>query len=303
MTAKFIRSITVLAAIVLSAILSANANAQCCGGATTAFHQPAAYSAYYQPAAYTAFSPVAVQTYRTGWYPGYFLDRIRTRLWGSPTTYVAAYPSTYVASYPSTYAASYPSTYAASYAPSYSVGYASSFSPCCSPCSSCSTCGVSEVSQASFPSGGCSSCGVAPANGSTVIVPNGTVVPPTSTQQGAPSSEPQPELAPSEQVPSERTYQRPPNGGAQQPVQSEPDDDADEADLESVLEGEASDGSSYFEPPKLFDLNDRTAQRSIAPVRHAVYQQQVTHTNVSAPRSATAERARQDAKGWTSASN
>src|SRR5688500_16456453 len=101
MTAKFMRSVTVLAAIVASGLLTGGAKAQCCGGATPAYYQPR--TAYYQPAAYTAYPPVAYQTYRTGWYPGYFLDRIRTRLWGSPSTYVAAYPSTYVASYPSTY--------------------------------------------------------------------------------------------------------------------------------------------------------------------------------------------------------
>jgi hypothetical protein len=104
-------------------------------------------------------------------------------------------------------------------------------------------------------------------------------------------------------VPPERTYQRPPNGGAQQDVQPPPGADADEAELESVLEGDGSDSSTYFEPPKLFDLNDRTAQRSIGPVRTAIYHQPVTHTRVSAPRSITAERAKQDAIGWISASN
>jgi hypothetical protein len=162
---------------------------------------------------------------------------------------------------------------------------------------------VSGVSQASYQSSGCSSCGVAPASGTTVIVPNGTVAPPPGTQQAAPSNEPEPELAPSESVAPERTYQRPANGGAQQPAQPEPGTDANEADIESVLEGESSEGSTYFEPPKLFDLNDRTAERSIAPVRTAVFRQQVEHTTVSAPRAITAERARQDAKGWTSASN
>jgi hypothetical protein len=324
MTAKLVRSISVLAAVGTLAMITADASAQCCGGATTA---------YYQPAAYTAYSPVAYQTYRTGWYPGYFLDRIRTRLWGSPSTYVAAYPSSYVASYPSsyvasypssyvasypsTYAASYPSSYAASYAPSYSAGYMSSYSPCCapaqqatayapaygySPCSGCSTCGVSGGGQASYQSSECASCGVAPSSGTTVIVPNGTVVTP-GAQQGAPSNEPQPELAPGEQVAPERTYRRPTNGGAQQEVQPEPGRDANEDELESVLEGDGAESSTYFEPPKLFDLNDRTARKSIAPVRRAIYQKRVTHSTISMPRSVTAQRAQQDAIGWTSASN
>jgi hypothetical protein len=322
MTDKLIRSITVLAAVAMSAILTAGANAQCCGGGAPA-------TAYYQPAAYTAYSPVAYQTYRTGWYPGYFLDRIRTRLWGSPSTYVAAYPpaytaaypSSYVASYPSTYVASYPSSYVASYAPSYSAGYASSYSPCCAPaqqvtmrpvccnaydpCSGSSTYGVSGAGQASYQSSGCSSCGVAPSSGTTVIVPNGTVVTP-GRQQGAYSNEPEPELAPGEQVAPERTYRPPTNGGgAQQEVQPEPGSEANEAELEKVLEGDGSESSTYFEPPKLFDLNDRTARRSSGTVRHAIYQQEVRHNTVSAPRSitVTAERALQDAKGWTSASN
>jgi hypothetical protein len=315
MTAKLLRSIAVLAVVATSAILTEGASAQCCGGATTA---------YYQPAAYTAYSPVAYQTYRTGWYPGYFLDRIRTRLWGSPSTYVAAYPSTYVASYPSAYAASYPSTYAAaypstyvtSYAPSYSAGYASSYSPCCAPAQQvtmrpayapsyeynpCSTCGVSGVGQASYQSSDCASCGVAPSSGTTVIVPNGTVVTP-GAQRSAPS-EPQPELAPGEQVAPERTYQRPTSNGGQQEVQPEPGRDASEDELESLLEGDGAESSTYFEPPKLFDLNDRTARKSIAPVRRAIYQKPVTHSTISMPRSVSAERAQQDAKGWTSASN
>ena len=262
MITKFMPTAIVVAALISSAMLTAEANAQCCGGATTA---------YYQPAAYTAYSPVAYQTYQTGWYPGYFLDRIRTRLWGSPSTYVAAYPSTYVASYPSTYVASYPSTYVASYpsthvasyAPSYSVSYPSSDSPCCGTvqqvtmrpmccascapaceCAPCSSCATSGVSQASYQSSGCSSCGVPASGGSTIVVPNGTVVAP-GAQQGAPSEGyRQPELAPGENVAPERTFQRPANGGMQQPTQPEPGGDSNEDELESVLEG---DGTETFE--------------------------------------------------------
>lgn len=135
-----------------------------------------------------------------------------------------------------------------------------------------------------------------------MIVPNGTVVTP-GAQQGAPSYEPQPELAPGEQVAPERTYQRPTSNGRQQEVQREPGSDANEDELESVLEGDGAESSTYFEPPKLFDLNDRTARRSIAPMRRAIYQQRVTHSAISVPRSVTAQRAQQDAKGWTSASN
>jgi hypothetical protein len=325
MILKSIRTIAFVVALLSTAILTVEASAQCCGAATagyyqpaaySAYYQPAAYSAYYQPAAYTSYSPVAYQTYRTGWYPGYFLDRIRARLWGSPSTYVAAYPSTYVASYPSTYVASYPSSYVASY-PSYSVGYASSYSPCCgtaqvtmqpascstcAPCSGCSTCGVSGVSQASYQSSGCSSCGFGSNSGSTIVVPSDTVTTP-GTQSGANSNDGrEPELAPSEQVAPERTYRRA-NNGSQQRIQPEPGNEANEGEIEKVLEGDGAEGSTYFEPPKLFDLNDRTARRTIGPVRTAIYRGPVTHRPVSTPRTITAERAKQDAIGWTSASN
>jgi hypothetical protein len=318
MSFKSIQTVAVVAALLLSAILTVEASAQCCGAATPGYYQPAAaYTAYYQPAAYTAYSPVAYQTYRTGWYPGYFLDRIRTRLWGSPSTYVAAYPSTYVASYPSAYAASYPSTYAASYPssyvasyPSYSAGYASAYSPCCPAVQQvtmqpacCSACGVSGVSQASYQSSGCSSCGVGASSGSSVVVPSETVTTP-GTQYGAASNDGrEPELAPGEQVAPERTYKRPANGGSQQEIQPEPGNDASEGEIEKVLEGDGAESSTYFEPPKLFDLNDRTARRTIGPVRTAIYRGPVTHRPVSAPRTITAERAREDAIGWTSASN
>jgi hypothetical protein len=301
MTFKSIQTVAAVAALLSAAILTVEASAQCCGAATTA---------YYQPAAYTAYSPVAYQTYRTGWYPGYFLDRIRTRLWGSPSTYVAAYPSAYVASYPSTYAASYPSTYVASY-PSYSVGYASSYAPCCGtaqhvtmqPACGCAPCGDMGVSQAAYQSSGCSSCGVGASSGSTIVVPSETGTTPGTQQGGASSENREPELAPSEQVPPERTYQRPANGGSQQQIQSEPGSDATEGDIEKVLEGDGAESSTYFEPPKLFDLNDRTARRTIGPVRTAVYHAPVAHLPVSSPRTITADRAKQDARGWTSASN
>jgi hypothetical protein len=111
---------------------------------------------------------------------------------------------------------------------------------------------------------------MAPSSGTTVVVPNGTVVTPGS-QRIEPSNGREPELAPSEQVPSERTFQRPAtNGGAQQEVQPEPTSEPNEEGLESVLEGDGAESSTYFEPPKLFDLNDRTAKRSIGPVRTAI---------------------------------
>jgi hypothetical protein len=127
------------------------------------------------------------------------------------------------------------------------------------------------------------------------------VIPP-GAQQGAPANGREPELAPSDQVAPERTYQRPASS-EQQEAQPEPGGDSSEAELEKVLDSEGSDNATYFEPPKLFDLNDRTASRSIGPVRNAIYQKPVSHVPVAATRLTSAEQARQDAKGWTSASN
>jgi hypothetical protein len=65
-----------------------------------------------------------------------------------------------------------------------------------------------------------------------------------------------------------------------------------------------SESSTYFEPPKLFNPNDRTAKRSIAPVRTAVYEQRVSYRNTStALRGPVSDaQAKLDAQGWSSAS-
>jgi hypothetical protein len=64
------------------------------------------------------------------------------------------------------------------------------------------------------------------------------------------------------------------------------------------------DNSTYFEAPKLFNPKDRTAARSIAPVRTALYEQPASMHQISAQRTViTAEQAQQDAAGWMSVSN
>src|SRR5687767_13925800 len=87
------------AALAMLAMLgvAVEANAACCGGGAASAFYPSAYSASYPSSyntyyagSYSAYSP----TYSTGWYPGYYWDRIRARVWGSPSTYVAAYPTT-----------------------------------------------------------------------------------------------------------------------------------------------------------------------------------------------------------------
>lgn len=64
------------------------------------------------------------------------------------------------------------------------------------------------------------------------------------------------------------------------------------------------DNSTYLQPPALFSPNDRTAQRVMAPVHTALYEQPVSYRPIStAPTKITAEQARQDAEGWSSSAN
>jgi len=340
MTSKSVHIMTVVAAILFSARLVSQANAQCCGTPTTA---------YYQPAAVTAYSPVAVQTVRTGWYPGYFLDRIRTRLFGSPSTYVAAYPTTYAASYPSSYVASYPSTYVASYPtqvasyqPTYSAGYATSYAPAasyapatsyaapaacatcptytasyapacvsCAPCDPCACPTGATVSQTGYQQPGCPSCAPGTATGPSYGSPtetygsaaNGTGPTPAAPQRTYPQNG-APEIDPGANVPTQREQgvQRPATDDTLQNIQPEPADNDTNNGPEADPYKVNGDPSTFFQAPKLFDPNDRTAQRSVAPVTTALYQKPVSYRNVSAQR-ITPQQAERDAAGWVSASN
>jgi hypothetical protein len=289
MAVNVFRSTTVIAALFILAFAAAESNAQCCGVATTAF---------YQPATHTAYSPVVVQT-NPGWYPGYFLDRMRTRLWGAPTAYVASYPTTYVASYPSTYVASYPSyttSYAASYAP---VSTCSTCAPsqqvtmrpvvACDPCVSCSPCSSCGVVQTSYEqSSGCASCGVESYSESV-----GTSTPTNGTGQ--------PSIPPAEPTPTQRSLKVDPDDTETPPAEEPNETTPDETTTEDASEQNAE----YFKAPELFaPKNDRTAQRKISPVRTALYQQSIGYRSVSnLPQRITAEQAKRDAMGWTSASN
>ncbi len=265
MNTTVFRASVIVVALVATLCVANVAQAQCCGGggATTAF---------YQPAAYTAYSPVAYTTVNTGWYPGYFLDRIRSRLWGAPSTYVAAYPTTYAAAYPSTYAAAYPSTYAAAYpsthvaaypstyAASYPA-YATSYSPCstcapapqvtlrpvcttcadpCTTCSSYSGGAAYGVSQTSYQeAGGCACNGSSPTSGTTIVVPNGTVVSPGMQQ--APSNAGQPQLPETFET-TPRSTEKPPG----QALEPEPAGNNGGA-AEGTHEGGTGNSGAYFE--------------------------------------------------------
>jgi hypothetical protein len=97
-----------------------------------------------------------------------------------------------------------------------------------------------------------------------------------------------------------REGQKPANGTETQPG---PGTDTNGTPVEDPydVKNSSGDASTSFEAPKLHDPNDRTAVRSIAPVKNALYTQPVGYRNVSTKR-VTAEQARQDAIGWTSAS-
>lgn len=105
------------AAIVATSLVvdAPRATAQCATCATpTVAYSPVAYS------------PVVVQpapVVRTGWYPGYLLDRMRMRRWSAAAPTYAAAPA-YSVGYAPAYNAAYAPTYTAAYAPSYTAAYA-----------------------------------------------------------------------------------------------------------------------------------------------------------------------------------
>jgi hypothetical protein len=308
MVFQTLRSMIVVAALCAPAFTLVEAQAQCCGGATTAF---------YQPTPVTAFSPVVVQQSQPGWYPGFFLDRIRTRLWGAPNTFVAVQPTTFVAARP-VFATSYVANFAPVSSCSGCSSFTASYSPCstcapvqqvtmqpvcgCDPCSTCSSCPTSQtfgVSQASYqePSG----CNCA-TNGTTIVVPNGTVVTPGSQQSSMSTGQPQ--IPANEPTPAERSMQKVPANGSGQEVETPPAGDATGDGSNGDQTSEGSESATFFQAPKLFDPNDRTAQRRIAPVRTALYEKPAGYQPVSAKRATiTSQQAERDAAGWTSASN
>jgi hypothetical protein len=341
MTSTILRRAVVALAVVVMLVVVAQSHAACCGGGggMTAFY-PSASTSYYAGSYSASYPAMYTTNYSGGWYPGYWMDRIRTRLWGSPSTYVAAYPTmAHSASYAPTYAASYAPTYATtSYAaPAYSSSstcQSCSYAPACSTCSQqvtlrpvCATCTTgcatcpsctvpSGVTQTSYQQQPCPTC----ANGQAHVQTQ------TQTQQnGAPSPTPaehsiqtfdstgtmngatngtaadQPSV-PENTPPVERQEQKPPVNGDTTGAQPAPGDDTTE-DPEVAPYKVNGESSTYFEAPKLHDPNDRTAQRGVlAPVKTAIYKQAAGYRSVATqPQRVTAEQARQDAIGWTSA--
>jgi hypothetical protein len=123
--------------------------------------------------------------------------------------------------------------------------------------------------------------------------------PPTFGTQETTGASDKPALPADSSVPDQQLQNKPETNGAEsQPGPAEDSGATPPTDLYKV---ESTDGSTMFQAPKLHDPNDRTAQRSIAPVKNALYKQPASYRNVSTRR-VTAEQARKDAIGWTSAS-
>ena len=151
-----------------------------------------------------AYSPVVVQpapVVRTGWYPGYWIDRMRLRRWSAAPaapTYAAAYAPAYTAAYAPTYTAAYApaATYTAAYAPYVTAyapmqqavvqtSYAPSVAVSAAPCTSCAqtTVGyapttvyrpveVAPVAQTIIAAPACAACSVeAPCGGCSTCTP------------------------------------------------------------------------------------------------------------------------------------
>jgi hypothetical protein len=154
-------------------------------------------------------------------------------------------------------------------------------------------------------SSSCATCNGGSQHQSSTVIEQRQPAPDAAEQTFSPSngssssSSAAPNIDPNASVPIQREEQRPVTNGSQETTQPEPGSEPSDYDPYETTSG---DNSTYLQPPKLFDPNDRTAQRSIAPVTTALYQKQVSYRNVStAP--VTAAQVKQDAIGWTSASN
>ncbi len=129
------------------------------------------------------------------------------------------------------------------------------------------------------------------------------VQPPAAAPQPTPapaSTEPPPSLNSS--GPQPNTSNLPVDSTPPANVQPAPGSDTEGVDPYKVNKG---DSATYFEAPKLFNPKDRTAKHTgIAPVRTAVYEQPVMYrkTSTTSRGPVTAAQAQQDAIGWSSAS-
>jgi hypothetical protein len=168
------------------------------------------------------------------------------------------------------------------------------------------------VSQAGYlqSSGGSSCCGQTSAPASTtIVVPSAgqTIVVP-GMQNGHPaatSGMSAPEVDPSQQIPS-RTFQKPGDSGNVEPVPNNGTSPSgttpSNGSAVPMYETPKTDSNAnYFEAPKLFNPNDRTAVRVAAPVHNAIYEKPASYRQISTGLITPAQ-AQQDSAGWTSAS-
>ena len=317
----------VIAGFVLMAtavMLHNNAHAQCSTCATpTVAYQPVAV----QPA--TVYQPAVTYQYN-GWYPGKLLDRMRLRRYGVATAAAPAY-STYTASY-APYTAGY-TPYVTAYAPltrttvAHPIVQTSYYQPmvAASPCSSCvqtvarpvvlspvvtagcSTCAVSpcggcsacstipaEVSPATYTQPACSNCASGQATPSYTTPSLEPTYPSSGPSVGPPT--PQPQLAPTEPVPSQSNYPKTPENGQEH----DPLNHIDPLPREDVDSGETS---TYFEAPRLFAPQDRTAKRSnskgpTVDVWNAVYHNSTNSAVNQTSHKRSRTQAEIDADGW-----
>ncbi len=312
MTANSLLRILFVVALLMSVCIC-DAQAWCCGGGTTAF---------YPSTTFAAQSPVVFQTTSTGWYPGYWWNRIGTRLWGSPSTYVVARPvvvqptvafrPAYSVGHTVSYAAPAPAcatctTQTVAYAPApiQAVTMQPACTAGCDPCAAGAGYGATGVVQAVHQEpAGCASCApgvvVAPPAPAVAAPPAGSTPPPASVQQQTYESQnAAPSLDPGASVPDrQQDAKRPETNGQPQQVQPAPASDID-SDSDAPYK-ENGESSTYFQAPELFDPNDRTASRSV-PVTNAIYEKPIAYRTVSF-RPITRQQAEQDAAGWVSAS-
>jgi hypothetical protein len=299
--------------------------------AYSAYYAPTAYQTYYAPSAsayqtYYAPSATAYQSYyapaattpvvyTSGWYPGYWLDRTRAAIFGrpavvtAPTTYAASYPMTYSASYPTTYSASYPTSYVASYpvaapacsscAPAQQVTMRPVCAPACSSCEPCSSC-ATNVTPASYevPSQPCTNCSTGVSSGPSPTP--ATTMPTYGTGQ--------PGINPSESVSPTRSMDKPASTGeavGEKAGSSGAGASSAPTGTDGLQKYLDEQSANYFQAPALFDPHDRAAKLSPAPIHMAVYKRQAgeapDHPIEARPISITAEKAKRDAAGWTSA--
>jgi len=174
---------------------------------------------------------------------------------------------------------------------------------------------VTQASYVEQAAPGCASCaGAAVVTGPPVAAPQQFAAPaPQQSAAPAPTPAPPQTFSPQGEAPSGEAPSADPNTPTerQQEAQRPPTDDTQDIQPEPAAEPPATtpdpyetkkeDSSTFFQAPKLFDPNDRTAQRSIAPVTTALYEKPVSYRSVSTRR-ITRDQAEADAAGWVSVS-